>query len=232
MMERAQNGETLMVASDDADISIISGDDCVSWKKYTGPDGTLEIVSTSLKTLQEYQSYLSPESRARTNIVEAKFPLFDGVTDRKLRALLSLYLGCDVYVGGLYGVGPPKLQKIIDEEFPEHQQEDPSSTLFSFLKLRLCNSVEGFDEDVVDTLIQGLICEPTNVAPTTDDGRVDDEEQTPMKTYLDGNPPQRLPKYLAQFAQEGVTTVFDGPAIATCKGVGIRSHTFLHADGV
>lgn len=64
-------------------------------------------------------SYLSVESRDRITFVPAKYPLFENVTDRKLRALMCLFLGCDVY-GGMNGVGAKTLAVDIIQAVMNH----------------------------------------------------------------------------------------------------------------
>ena len=45
--------------------------------------------------------------------IEPKFPLFDGVTDPKMRALIALALGCDALPGGVPGVGASSLHNLL-----------------------------------------------------------------------------------------------------------------------
>jgi hypothetical protein len=42
--------------------------------------------------------------------------LFDGVTNPKLRVLMMVILGCNVYVHGMKGVSVTTLAKMIDNE--------------------------------------------------------------------------------------------------------------------
>ena len=61
-----------------------------------------------------------------------------------------------------------------------------------------------------------------------------DIEENPAelyRTYLGDQPPRELPKYLEEFATEGVTNIVDGPEMMTCAGVSGHSHQFLAADG-
>ena len=96
MMGRSISGATLMIVSSDADIPIITGDDCIAIKEFT-KDGGIELVCTSGSTLRHALSFLSDEDRRHTTFHPAEHPIFEGVSVRKLRALMALILGCDVY---------------------------------------------------------------------------------------------------------------------------------------
>lgn len=74
--------------------------------------GGSKLVSTTEKTLEDEKNILSDPDAIIIN--QAKQPLFEGVDDRKLRAVIALFLGCDVFLPGLNGVGVQSMQRIID----------------------------------------------------------------------------------------------------------------------
>ena len=94
-----------MVESSEADIPLICGDNCIALKEFTR-DGALELVSTSLETLSKAFRHLSDKAKGHNFVKEPPYPIFEGVSDHKTRALMCIYLGCDVYVKGMKGVGP------------------------------------------------------------------------------------------------------------------------------
>ncbi|KAL9186550.1 hypothetical protein ACHAXT_005788 [Thalassiosira profunda] len=217
IMGRLTSGDALMAVTDDADIPIIAGDGCVAVKGYM-TDGSIQLVSTSRETLEtmlellsEAQKGLPEEQKANPTVTPAAHPLFEGVSDRKLRALIALFLGCDVYKGDVWC------------RRENNEESCPHATLFAYLKKYLYTYTEGFDGDVVHTYIRALVYEPTNVAP--------EDDEDPSRTYLDDTPPTKLPLYLEEFALNGYTDIVDGPEVGECKGVGMCTHKFLCADG-
>lgn len=144
MMGIVESQKTLMVMTDDADIPIISGDGCIAIKFYT-KDGDIELVSTCRGTLDNAYQFLSEATKERTKVMSAKFPIFEEVTDRKLRALMCLYLGCDVYPKGLTGVGAKKLSDMINVKFPKFKEKHQHATLYEYLK----NDIKSMKDSVV-----------------------------------------------------------------------------------
>ena len=115
----------VMAMTRDSDIPIITGDCCISIKTFTR--GNYEIVSTSEATLQKAMQLLGKDSSA--TFTKASLPLFGGVTNPQMRALLMLILGCDVYPAGMTGVGGKTLLTMINGY--EHKSSDDK--LFKFL---------------------------------------------------------------------------------------------------
>ena len=94
-----------------------------------------------------------------------------------------------------------------------------------FYRFKMANVLTN---EVVDTLIDALVYQPSNAAPA------DHEDNNPAKTYMFGAP-SRLPKYLEQFAVDEAfkqNCVNPGPEMSVYKGVGGVHHTFLSSDGV
>ena len=233
IMGRFAAGKTLMAISGDADLPLIEGDDFVEIKEFM-KDGSMEIVSTSRKTIEKLQEHLTEAQKNRSDAEKsqpifkaAAHPIFEGVADRKLRAMMALFLGCDVYVKGMAGVGAKTLSDIINIEYPKFKERHSSSlSLLAYLKKYMCHYTDGFDKDIVHTYIRALIYEPTNVKGTDDDANDDME-----RTYLGDAPPTRLPSYLEEFAYGDITEIHHRVKVEECKGVGGSSHKFLSADG-
>jgi len=232
IMGRVANRKTLMAITGDADQPLLGGDDFVAVKEFT-KDGCMEVVSTSRETIEKLQRYLTEEQsdyeeddKSHPVFKPAAYPLFENVTDRKLRAVMALILGCDVYGKGLEGVGAKTLSDMINIEYPKFNETAKREyTLLAYLKWRMWTGTEGFDIEVVNTYIRALLYEPTNLAPEGDD-----EVQ---RTYLGNEPPARLPAdYLEEFALDGFTNIVNRVKVEVCKGVGACSHMFLAADGV
>eukprot|EP00956_Cyclotella_meneghiniana_P003620 scaffold4429_cov81-Cyclotella_meneghiniana.AAC.4 len=81
-------------------------------------------------------TYLSPDAEQRIQFLPAKHPVFEGINDRKLRSLMCLFLGCDVY-GGMKGVGLKSLEDIIKTKYNEYKNLNPDNqdvSLYSYLK--------------------------------------------------------------------------------------------------
>lgn len=118
--------KAVMAMTRDSDIPIIAGDCCISIKTFTR--GNYEIVSTSEDSLRHAMQFLGKDTVA--TFTQASIPLFDGVSNPRMRALLMLMLGCDVYCPGMKGVGGTILMKMI-QQF-EHKSSDDK--LFHFLR--------------------------------------------------------------------------------------------------
>ena len=164
LMGRSTNGEALIIQSSDADIPIIAGDECLALKEFT-LDGKMELVSTCRATLENAMQYLTDDAKERAKLRDALHPIFEGVTDRKLRALMTLYLGCDVLAKGMPNVGPKTLEDIINVKYKKFSENHKNTSLFAYLKRRFYRTMPGFDNDVLHTYIRALVYEPTNTAP-------------------------------------------------------------------
>ncbi len=233
IMGRSVRGESLLVESSDADIPLIGGDHLVALKEFTKKAGW-ELVCTSAKPLEEVLEFVTENAKKRIKLTVAKHPIFQGVEDRKTRALMCLYLGCDVYVKGMAGVGAKTLEDIINIKYQAFRERCPRASLFAYLKKYLHKHTPRFDNDVVHTYIRALVYEPTNIAPESHESNevtINNEEVNVehIRTYLD-QPPTKLPEYLAEFAAAD-TELKGGPAMEVCRGVGNSTHPFLSADG-
>ena len=213
------NRTAVMAMTRDSDIPIVAGDCCICIKTFT--KGNYEIVSTSKNTLRQAMRFIDKNS-TNAKFTEAAVPLFDGVSNPRLRALLMLMLGCDVYGKGMKGVGGKKLMKMMTQ----HEKKSSNDTIFSFLQGEFM-AENKLSEEAVNTYIDAIIYEPTNAAPESI------TTTNPPRTYLFGVP-DRLPKYLEQYSVDDTfrsASLFEGPEMSTCKGVGGRNHAFLLHEG-
>ena len=105
-----------MAEKRDADIPILAGDGededergCIAIKNFT--KGRYGLMSTSASILKKAMEHHSKDSKAILTRVE--YPIFDGVKSNRLRALMMLCLGCDVYLPGMKGIRAAKLAELI-----------------------------------------------------------------------------------------------------------------------
>ena len=211
------NRTAVMAMTRDSDIPIIAGDCCICIKSFT--KGNFEIVSTSEATLRKAMTYLGKDSAAQFTV--ASNPLFDGVANPRMRALMMIILGCDVYPG-IKQVGGQTLRKMKQQS----EQESTGDQLFYDLRDLFITSSK-LSEQALDTYIDAIVFEPTNSIPKLD------ASDLPQRTYLFGVP-LHLPRYLEQYSPDDAyrsSRIFDGPEMSTCKGVGERSHLFLKHEG-
>jgi hypothetical protein len=103
--------QAMMSMTTDTDIPIIAGDCCMSISGFTKNRYTITCVSAA--TLKNAMSFLPGESKATFS--PAEFPFFEGVMHHRLRALIMLILGCDVYKCGMKGVGAKKLADFMEK---------------------------------------------------------------------------------------------------------------------
>ena len=127
------NIDSLLFQSSDADIPFIAGDEYLALKEFT-KEGYLELVSTSLITLQNIWRFLSDKAKQGTKLKDAKHSIFKGVTDHKMRALMCLLLGYDVYVKGMVGVDPKGLEEIIRIKYNVFLERCPYTSRAAYLK--------------------------------------------------------------------------------------------------
>ena len=147
----------VMVMTKDSDIPIIAGDCCISIKSFT--KGKFEIVCTSEATLNHALSYLSEASKEKVQFKAAVNPVFEGICYIRLRALIMLMLGCDVFIPGMKAFKGVSAIRIALSE--DRACED---TLFASLHKQFMDNNNLSKQDV-DTYIDAIVYEPTNPIP-------------------------------------------------------------------
>ena len=218
MADQILKKKAVMVQTRDVDIPIICGGECIAISTFTNK--TFTVTCTSKSTLEDAMKHLPKKHKAK--LVEAKCPIFDGIQTPRLRALMMIILGCDVYSQGMKGFGASKVAKLI-ASYNNISEQQLYANLFD--KLKTTNKLS---PEVIDTYIDALIYEPCNAMPNGVD------EENPTRTYLFGAP-HKLPKYLEQCAvdeQFKARCIVAGPEVSICHSVGTTQHTFLTSDGV
>lgn len=109
MAKQIIDNKAVMAMTTDSDIPIICGDCCIAIKSFT--KGAFTVVSVSERTLKQAMKHIATDSKAK--FVQAENPVFDGVKNHRLRALMMIVLGCDVYKSGMTGVLSSKLKEMI-----------------------------------------------------------------------------------------------------------------------
>jgi len=89
-------------------------------------------------------------------LLDAKFPLFEGLEDRRTRCLISIALGNDVLVGGVKGVGPTKMKKMMDS----YKADIPIQMHIE--QFMVFESKEKLTKEVLDVLVDAMVFETCN----------------------------------------------------------------------
>lgn len=76
-------------------------------------------------------SFLGADTKAE--LIDAEYPIFERVNDERLRSLMMLIAGCDVYPSRRKNVGITTLSKIIDAFKETSQKGDDESALLDHL---------------------------------------------------------------------------------------------------
>ena len=119
MMGRFLKGKTLGAIVDDSDLCWRLGDAFMAVRKYTLGGRQIQkstkmvICSTSRNTLVSFMNHLPPDSEAK--LVEAPYPVVENVKCPRLRCLMMVACGCDVWPKGINGLGPAKLMKELEK---------------------------------------------------------------------------------------------------------------------
>ena len=144
-------------------------------------------------------------------LVEPKFPLFDGVHDPKVRALIAIGLGCDAFPGGVPGLGPSSLHNLL-----EGCETEGAGIHHEQLAMKLCVQKRAVVKDA-----RAILCIANSLM----------YEKTNSEVGYMYDVPQAIELYNKAFAAP-MTQVIDGPAFLECKGCSGQAHSFLEAEGV
>jgi hypothetical protein len=219
------NQTAVMVMTKDSDIPIITGDCCISIKSFT--KGKFEIVCTSVATLNHALSFLPDASKEKVQFKEAENPVFEGIYNVRLRALIMVMLGCDVFIPGMKAIkGAGSAMRIAMSE--DRTNED---TMFASLHKQFMDNNK-LAQEAVDTYIDAIVFEPTNCVPDIDESVTACCSGGARKYLFDQ--PTSLPRYLEQYSIDEAfksDNILEGPSTLFCKGVGDRKHIFLAHEG-
>ena len=127
----------------------------------------------------------------------AAYSLLDEGTVR-LRALIAVILGSDVFIGGVDKVGPGKLFKKIQQLREKHGDDDDTKIINELINWvsTMKNSV--VNKNLLDVYVDSIIFEPANEVNENGDVIFEDNDSK-RYSYLYMQPPT-LPKYLHDFS--------------------------------
>lgn len=169
------------------------------------------MVTGQTHVAREIEEILKHRGLTAVFPVQPKFPLFDGIADPKIRALIAIALGCDALPGGVPGVGTTSLHNLLGACNWNNQL-----TLLEELSKKLANQNKATikDANALLCLVNSLIYEKTN-----------------SEVGYMYNIPASIERYNEAFAAEE-TQIVDGPTVIICKGCDGHEHAFLEAEGV
>ena len=187
---------------------IVFRDIKINTKQSTISCGT--IITGQQHVAMKVEEILSHKGVKNVFPAEPKYPLFSGVHNPKIRALIALALGCDALPGGVPGVGAKSLHDLLGTCNLD------SSGMYVELASKITSQKKAVIRDP-----QALLCLANSLI----------YEKTTSEIGYMYDPPASIEKYNEAFAAAH-TEVLDGPAMIICKGCNGRHHAFLEAEGV
>jgi hypothetical protein len=126
------NGEADIILSADSDLAASLGGRCLSIKNFKFNDRSkvktlqnMEIFSAEYSTVHDICGLLGVPTNS---IVIAKRPVFEGICSMKLRCLIAVGIGCDVFLNGVPGITPmvihEQIMKLKQQQKPESEYYD------------------------------------------------------------------------------------------------------------
>jgi hypothetical protein len=113
-----------IIFSADSDLAALLGDKCVAIKKYSFIDKArikivkdIELFSADMSTIKEICDSINLPVES---IVIPKKPVFEGITEMKVRCLIAVGIGCDVYIPGVPSVTAKVICEIINKMKSDH----------------------------------------------------------------------------------------------------------------
>ena len=138
-------------------------------------------------------------------------PLFDGVSNPRMQALIAIALGCDALPGGVPGIGAGTLHKLLSA----CNWNDPLGVHVELAaKLAIQQKALVTDPEALLCMANSLMYEKTNS----------------VVGYM-FDIPKIIEKYNEAFASPE-TQLVDGPPMLMCKGCDGQEHSFLQAETV
>jgi hypothetical protein len=114
-----ENHTAVLVLLSDSDLAVLLGSKCISFKDFSYNDRyklktmkDMEIFWPDLSVIQEIVDHVGIPDK---NIVYSKKPLLEGIVDMKVRCLLAVGIGCDVYLSGVPGFTPKYLLEFVQK---------------------------------------------------------------------------------------------------------------------
>jgi hypothetical protein len=245
--------EADIILSADSDLAALLGEKCVSIKSFKYNDCSktktlkgMEVFSANYITIFGICNHLSLPA---TDIVMAKRPVFEGISNMKLHCLIAIGIGCDTFINGVPGI----TAKIIHDFIRKLKQEQkPISDYYGSImdkylkhytsdvkkKCPLLVGVPTQDEInkyslMLNTFVDAMIYEPTNVT----NGNNINMNLFVTNQYIDANfTPTSLHPYLHSFARNDNTieitgTIDDCDDLSVCIGPGNGPHVYMGMEG-
>lgn len=236
---RAIRKESDIIISADTDFLVSVGRDCILMKSFYFRRGRGRMSSnTALMELQQIQLCCSnlqmrnSIERAITTtheiddinhqqdnniiFVDPKYPVFDEETIR-LRALIAVIIGSDVYIGGAPTIG---VKMIFDKmkELREIYDDDDHEIIQNMLKWVVTKKKNlRLTEEMLNVFVDTMIFEPANEVGSNGETIFETDNKSYSYTHMR---PRNLPRYLKDFCSEHdeLCNIVDGPDLITCIG--------------
>lgn len=182
-----------------------------------------DLVGFSKDTLKKIQAIIH---RGNIKWRDLNYPALDNPSPR-IRALVAISQGCDVWPGGIPGIGYTACPRILEKVIEDGGEEAPD-IVDRFIDGLLQESEDKtITKEILLTLCDAFLCEPV----VSENEEYSGENM--MYKYCYGNP-QELSKYLSYFKcpTKDNTKIVDGPAFRICNGIfGVTEpHQYLDAE--
>jgi hypothetical protein len=208
----------------------------------------MEIFCPDLVKLQEIIDHVGITD---DNVVFAKKPLLEGIKDFKVRCLLAVGIGCDVYISGVPGITPKNLLDYVRTLKNTNVNEDEYYCKILEFHLKhyraqllkksgavdtetASNNIESY-KTMINVFVDSLMYEPINENYFESNGNL--LEKSDANKYInDKYVPTAVHHYIKSFARNDPSirilppltqTVFD---IAICAGPGSGTHIFMSSE--
>jgi len=222
-----ESGCGQVILANDADYSFLLGEHCLQIQsfKLDSKHDTLKdiVVKSGFKSV--ITDVIDPSGDLKDCIIEpVDYPLIDGKTDVRFRLSVGLALGCDVFPGGIPGVGAKTVADAIQKQ-PENGDDEVTHLLTVLSNSSKC--LASLDE--LNVLVDAWLYEPCT--PLDENG--DDDYDTISHEYV-FEPPQHylFDAYLEDFAGS-FYNIADGVDFLECHGhSGQSPHRFLKSFGI
>ena len=236
----------------DSDQSVLCGVNCLSIKKFTFVNSkknrkisNFEIFSSDYSNIYNAANTINlPLSSDK--IITPNIPLFEKVDDAKLRALMAVGIGCDVYISGVKNIGPKHISGLLDllrsnnvdcnlfydkimelykNQYKKEKEKETNKTckeedLQTFVAM-------------INIYVESYIYEPANIELQANE-RVSISHQ--KNIYIYKNSPEKLHPYNLEFGR-GDSDILITPTVDCCVdvdwcvGIGKNEHMFLKNEG-
>jgi hypothetical protein len=256
MASRIVSKQSDILLTCDSDQAALLGADCVcikSMKVKEEKDKTTNIENIDIffadkSTLERTLQILNIPSESN-NIVKATYPIFTGMENPRLRALVAVALGCDVFLNP--PLTPSPLLAFVRSQAV--QDVDPNDAYLAIKKyITSCwmrdkqkkktvrknqkNDIMSQIEidrteynKMIDVFVDTFLFEPSNIMENGDITAFSDKH-----TYIHHPPPSKLHPYIQAFDTEvtDLTPVVDCSLdLPYCVGHGMGKHQFMRAEG-